>query len=69
MQIISSIVVDCPVCGRLMRLIGAVPALGPITERRSYRCETCGELRATTIDPTSRRETQVLDPTVLGEQA
>ena len=39
-----------------MRLATALPAFSGHSEIRSYRCESCGEVRATRIDPGTLRE-------------
>jgi hypothetical protein len=50
MKIVVCPVVDCPACGKLMRLAYVVPAFAAHAEIRSFKCDSCGEVRTTEIE-------------------
>src|SRR5579872_3090658 len=56
MKIVFQVVVDCPACGKLMRLANVVPAFAGHAEIRSYKCDSCGEVRATEVEVGTLRE-------------
>src|SRR5690242_9077917 len=60
MRLVMLVVVDCPACGKLMRLATVVPAFADHAEIRSYKCVSCGEVRATEIDVATRRERPIV---------
>ncbi len=64
MKLVMLVVVDCPACGKLMRLATVVPAFADHAEIRSYRCDSCGEVRATEIDVTTLRERPITIPSL-----
>jgi hypothetical protein len=50
MQIAVHPVVDCPACGKLMQLTTVVPTFAGHPEIHSWRCDSCGEVRATEVE-------------------
>ena len=50
MKIEPCTVVDCPACGKLMRLTYVLPAFGSDPEICAFRCDDCGEVRTVTAE-------------------